>query len=311
MNRSERYMSRIMFQNKVYSSDGQKYEDLFSKVMVKHNTNFKMIKPYGNIGDRKNDGFDKTTGVYFQVFAPENIENKITISTAINKLNEDFMGLKIYWHELCPIQKFYYVVNDKYKGMPPNLEQEIITLGNDHPDVYCDTFSSLNLENNFMSLMEDDMIEIIGFTPSETVEFLNFDSLIQTVDYLMNIDSDLSLDTFVESPDFERKISFNNLSNICESLLNVASYQIGTLEDYFFSKGEFVKNELKMKFKGLYNLSKEIISEEEENFADKRFMYILDNASPSSKKAVKDAVLVLMAYYFEACDIFETPIEVN
>lgn len=311
MNRSEKYIARIMFQLKIHTSDGQSYENLFSRVMVKHNPNFKMIKPYGNVGDRKNDGFDKTTGVYYQVYAPENISKPKTIVDAVKKVRIDFLGLKKQWHILCPIREFYYVVNDKYKGLPPDVEQEILVLGSEHPDVACDTFSSNSLEGIFMGLVEDDIIDIVGIPPNEEISFLDYDVLNKAVDHLMHSESDLSLDNFVENPNFESKIIFNELSSVCSNLLNVASYQIGDLEAYFANTGDFVKNELKMRFKGLYKQSKEIINEKEKDFADKRFMYILNNASPNGKKAVRDAVLVLMAFYFEACDIFEKPIEVK
>lgn len=307
VNRSEKYIARLMFQLKIHTSDGQIYENLFSKVMFKHNPNFRMVKPHGNIGDRKNDGFDKTRGVYYQVFAPENIEKAKTISDAVKKLKEDFNGLKTHWHALCPIKEFYYVVNDKYKGLPPNVEQEILIIDSENPGIICDTFSSNKLETVFMSLVEDDMIDIIGILPNDEIGFLDFDDLNKAVEYLIHSESDISLDTLVEDPDFETKIIFNKLSSVIANLLNVASYQIGDLETYFMNTGEYVKNELKMRFKNLYKQAKEVISDQEIDFADQRFLYILNNASPNGKKAVKDAVLVLMSFYFEACDIFEKP----
>lgn len=309
MNTSEKYIARIMFQLKVYASDGQLYENLFSKVMLKHNLNFRMIKPYGNIGDRKNDGFDKTKGVYYQVFAPENIEKAKTISDAVSKLREDFKGLRKHWHTLCPIKEFYYVVNDKYKGLPPQVEQEILLLSSENTDVNCDSFCSHNLETIFMGLSKEDITDIIGIIPNEEISFLDFDVLNQAVEYLMNSEADGSSDTYVDDPDFEYKIVFNKLSSKVANLLNVASYQIGDLETYFAATGEYVKNELKTRFSKLYDESKDVISENELNYSDQRFFYILSNASPNGKKAVKDAVLVLMSFYFEACDIFEKPIK--
>lgn len=311
MNTSEKYIARIMFQIKVHTSDGQLYENLFSKIMTKSNSNFRMIKPYGNIGDRKNDGFDKTKGVYYQVFAPENVEKAKTITDAVSKLREDFNGLKKHWHTLCPIKEFYYVVNDKYKGLPPQVEQEILILGSENTDVICDSFCSHNLETIFMGLSKDDITDIIGIIPNEEISFLDFDVLNQAVEYLMNSEVDASSDTYIDDPDFEYKIVFNKLSSKVANLLNVASYQIGDLETYFGATGEYVKNELKMRFSKLYDESKDVISNEEPNYPDQRFFYILNNASPNGKKAVKDAVLVLMSFYFEACDIFEKPIKLT
>lgn len=71
MDENEKYIARLIFQNRIYESNGQKYEDIFSKVMTYSNPNFNSVKPQGQFGDRKNDGFDRTTGVYYQVYAPE------------------------------------------------------------------------------------------------------------------------------------------------------------------------------------------------------------------------------------------------
>jgi hypothetical protein len=40
---------------------------------------------------------------------------------------------------------------------------------------------------------------------------------------------------------------------------------------------------------------------------DELFFYILRQVSPYSKLGVHNAVYILMAYYFEYCDIYETP----
>ena len=111
MDRNTRYIVRLMFQTKVYSCDGAAFESFFTQIMQRHNRNFQQVKPQGQYGDRKNDGFDKTTGTYYQVYAPEDI--KIKEKETIEKLVTDFSGLYAYWQSLYPIQSFFYVVNDK------------------------------------------------------------------------------------------------------------------------------------------------------------------------------------------------------
>ncbi|MHA7830186.1 MAG: hypothetical protein ACX93O_03740 [Flagellimonas sp.] len=120
MNRQELYISRLIFKNKVLTADKQAYEDIFIKVMENINSNFQPVKPQGSYGDRKNDGFDKTTGTFYQVYAPEQLSD--VIKKAENKLIEDFKGLKTYWeNEGFEIKKFIYVIHDKYKGTYPSI----------------------------------------------------------------------------------------------------------------------------------------------------------------------------------------------
>ena len=92
MNDIQKQFAKITLQNKILKSNGQTFEDLFIHIMRLNNPNFRPIKPQGQIGDRKNDGYDSINGIYYQVYAPENLET--TINKVIKKLNEDFKGLK-------------------------------------------------------------------------------------------------------------------------------------------------------------------------------------------------------------------------
>ena len=65
---AEHYIAKIIFSNHILQYTGQQYEDFFVSVMTKANPNFQPVKAYGNIGDMKNDGFDRTTGTYYQIF---------------------------------------------------------------------------------------------------------------------------------------------------------------------------------------------------------------------------------------------------
>ncbi len=75
MTTEEITLARIFFENKVRKSDGNAFEDLFTQIMNYAEPDFEQIKPWGNIGDRKNDGFIRSKGIFYQVFAPEDINN--------------------------------------------------------------------------------------------------------------------------------------------------------------------------------------------------------------------------------------------
>ena len=67
------------------------------------------------------------------------------------------------------------------------------------------------------------------------------------------------------------------------------------------------KEILQKKFRALYEEAKVQITDQTENCADRRFYYILEQACPKRTMSVQTSVLVLMAYYFSSCDIFEEP----
>ncbi len=309
MNRTELYMARLAFKLKIHESDGQRFEDLFIKVMGKANRNFQPVKAWGRIGDMKNDGFDRTSGTYYQVYAPETTDKLTTIKSAVKKVRDDFNGLKKHWHSICPMKQFYYVVNDKYKGLAAPIHQELMKLENENNETKCNPFTSKNLEDAFISLNIDDIIDVISFIPDDTIGLLDYSVLNEAVAHIKGCSGFSSVDDNFNVPDFGEKLIFNKLSNKIEHYLTFASYQLGDLDEYFKVNSEYVKTDLQKCFKEMYEESKREILADEDLFADKRFMYILKKASAKEDKAHRDAVLVLMAYYFEACDIFEEPVK--
>lgn len=160
-----------MLRLRIHESDAQAYEDLFVRVMGYAEPNFRPVKSHGNIGDRKNDGFDSTTGTYYQVYAPEDIRR--TPGNALKKLREDFSGLKAFWDGLYPVRRFLYVINDKYNGVSPELEAELADMRVRYNLAEAKPFLARNLESTVFSLPPDEIIMIVGHVPSiDAGEFL-------------------------------------------------------------------------------------------------------------------------------------------
>lgn len=304
------YMSKIIFKNQIYKYDGQQFEDLFVNIISRIYTEFQAVKAYGRIGDQKNDGFDMTSGTYYQIYGPEDINKGQTIQSAVTKLEQDFIGLVKHWDNLCKIKVFNFVINDKYKGIPSPIIQKCLELGNreEYKDISLKIFSAIDLEREFEKLDKSQVQEIVGFVPNPDIELINMDALKETVEYLLNMETDYNQQEILSVPDFNSKIEFNDLSYRISSLLSTGLYQVGGLEDYF-KLNPGVNSILQKKFSGLYLESQKKIPGEGENASDTRFMYILNEASPQRTSAIQSSVLVLMSYYFSSCDIFEEPIE--
>ena len=112
MDKQEKALARYLFQLKVHKANGQKFEDLFTSIMNYAEPGFRQIKAWGNIGDRKNDGYIKSTETYFQVFAPEDIGK--SYPNAIKKLETDFAGLKKQWPNVL---NFYFKCLNLFKHL--------------------------------------------------------------------------------------------------------------------------------------------------------------------------------------------------
>ncbi|GKW36699.1 MULTISPECIES: hypothetical protein [Pectobacterium] len=156
-------IARSMFHLQIYESDGQRFEDLFSKIMYYKSLGFQQVKPYGNVGDRKNDGFIRNENTYYQVYAPEDASNNIL--TAVKKIRSDFNGLLNHWHDVCPIKKFYFVLNDKYKGSLPQLHREIMKLQIEFNLVDAGVLVAKDLEFDLFNLRDDMILSVVGHIP--------------------------------------------------------------------------------------------------------------------------------------------------
>jgi len=306
LNADDLYIARRLFQLEVYKRNGQDYENLFSKVMRLYNPEFIQIKPQGQYGDRKNDGFIKSTGQYYQVYAPENSQHKE--KETIDKLVKDFGGLHSYWHTtVTPIKEFYFVLNDKYQGTYPSLHPELTKIESSHTGVKCNPFLSQHLEDTFLKLPHNHIEDILGKIPSAEEISLNVSILNEVVEYLISLKDSALPEKFPANPNFEEKIEFNSLSSHVATFLRYGSYQDGSLKEYFKLNSTFAKEDLKNTFSRLYqNAVIEIpVSPDKPDLV---FFDIVKKAYPVAGKIYQDAVFVLMAYFFSYCDIFEEPI---
>ena len=301
-------MSNIIFKNRIFTYKGQQFEDFFISLMSIYNTNFKPVKAYGRLGDWKNDGFDKTTGTFYQVFAPEDLNREGTIKDEVRKLKEDFEVLYEKWNDRCSIKKYYFVANDRYDGVPAPIHDMVLELSKQscysHIDI--NILGARDLEKIFNSLDRFQKQDIVGFIPEQNIQVVEYEALNETVNYLLTIDNNINyLDNLIV-PDFDEKIIFNELSQVVRNKLTVGSYQEGLLNEYF-NNNVGVKETLQNKFHMLYEESKNNIKNTKENYADCRFYYILEKSCVKNTIPIQTSVLVLMSYYFSSCDIFEEP----
>lgn len=159
----QKSIARNMFHLQIYEADGQNFEDIFSKIMNYKNDDFQQVSPYGRIGDRKNDGWIPSEGTYFQVYAPFNLQK--SIKDAVAKLQTDFAGLFLNWDHLVKIRKFHFVINDKFKGVPPNLHEEVSLIKNNNQLEDARILMPKDLERVLFSLPDDIIFSIIGHIP--------------------------------------------------------------------------------------------------------------------------------------------------
>ncbi len=296
MNSEERALTRHLFKNKIHEANGQKFEDIFTKIMNYAEPDFRQIKPWGNIGDRKNDGYISTKGIFFQVFAPEDI--KKSYSKAVKKLNTDFKGLIKQWPN---VNEYYFVVNDKYSGVHADCEQVIQQIKNDHQLKDAGFRTAKDLENILHTLDDDQILSIAGFLPDPSKIKLDYSVLNEIIAHIMGLSLKTSAESRIIYPDWDDKVRFNELNGLFADYLNHGFIQVGALNAYLENESNFFANELQKKISSIYAAKKE-------NFkGSKLFWEMVHEISPRAESPYQTAAIVIMAKYFETCDIFEEP----
>lgn len=307
MNTNQRVVAHIMFQNKVLRANGSRYEELFTDVMTRRYPRFEPVRPYGTAGDRKNDGFIKPLGRYFQVYAPH--EPSFKANESASKAQRDFAGLLAFWDEIAPVREYFFVFNDKFEGSNPPLEMTLAQIQRDHALDDCGAFLSKDLVNEFDALEDHLMGVVIGSLIPNAAEIsgIDYGAITNVIEHVMNSQQPVNQDVVLVAPDFDAKLQMNQLPDPVAALLRVGNYQAGAVERYFDTHGEFSRGVVRDYFAQAYEEAKAVTTTPEQ-----AFFYLLEATTPVSpstatEKQLQDATLVLIAYFFETCDVFEEP----
>ncbi len=296
MNNQEKALARNQFKLKIHEANGQAFEDIFTAIMNYVETDFQSIKPWGNIGDRKNDGYIKSKGIFFQVFSPEEITT--SYPNVVKKLNGDFNGLLNQW---SPVNEFYFVVNDKYQGVNADCEQAIQSIKQDHGLTNSGFKTAADLESLLFSLDEDQIFTIVGFLPDPATIKLDYSVLSEILSHLMSLSLPKTQDSRIIYPDWDEKITFNNLDSLEAKYLNDGFLQIGSLDEYLDNQSIFFADEVKDKIREIYTECSKKYSGSE------LFWDIVNMISTKPETSFQSAGIVLISKYFETCDVFEEP----
>lgn len=311
----------MIFKNRLSSIGGMAFQNFFVDIMQRANSNFVPVKPQGNQGDWKNDGHDPVAGRYYQVYSPEQFDE----SRAVKKLAEDFDGLLEKWGDkkvyTNGVKEFYFALNDYYRivqGGYPTTIAALASLKIKHKLNKCDLFRSKHLEDELFALPDDEVYAVIGFPPNPgDINVLKIELVHDVITHIVETTSTRSIAGSLVGPDFDDKIAFNRLA-ITGGWLRDASYRFGTLEQYFNFNSDFKRQDIRDRLKSIYEESKTLGYQDDPSgatSADQQLVFVLDKVTPKPQQAnqrlekeLQDAALVIMAFFFESCDIFEEPI---
>jgi len=256
---------------------------------------FITTRPWGNIGDRKNDGYLKSARTLFQVYAPDDM----TAVAAVAKIEADFVGALPYWKDF--FDRWVFVHNSD--GLGPKHVKKLLELGKSHPQIKIEPWGFEELRREFWKLQEADIIAWYGASPTaESLSKLGYEDLRVVLE---SIAKQLPPINDSVKPVDSGKLATNALSADVEGLLT-AGMRKAKLVERFFAEwhdptfGDVVTETFKNEYRRLklQKISPDDIFVHLQTFAGGKL---------NGSSAHQTAVLAVLAHFFEECDIFEPP----
>jgi hypothetical protein len=288
----------VNFENAFLKAKGDAFQTFFEQLMSRaYKSDFMACRPWGNIGDKKNDGFLKSERRWFQVYAP----NEMTATEAKKKIAEDFAGALEHWGK--HFDKWAFVHN-AYDGLPPHVQELLLETERQNPGVKIEPWSLEELRVVFRRLELADLQSWFNYTPPTSDEQANIG--FEDIRFVLEDIAvrELPKDHAVMTVD-PGKLKTNRLSSNVQMLLTAGIAKAPLVKQFFEEWHQPTYGERMAKaFAGRYQelRAKAPPLHPNEIFDELRIWTGGARTQPATRLA---SVLAVLAYFFERCDIFE------
>ncbi|MFH1137890.1 MAG: ABC-three component system protein [Pseudomonadota bacterium] len=293
MNLQDAYYEQ-KFENKFLRAKGDEFQTFFERLMgLAYKADFLACRPWGKWGDRKNDGFLKSARCLFQVYAP----NEMEAGKAKAKIAEDFEGAKKYWKSY--FDKWVFVHNAA-DGLPSHVLLLLLDFEKTNPGLQLEPWGLEELRNIFRTLSVEDKESWFGIAPTdETKAKIGFKDLQVALEKI----AALPIPITTEVKDIPMgKIEANSLSESVSRLLKEGMIKSQLIVDFFNRwHDETLGERLAEAFKAEYQRLRE-------HYPPNLVFAELQSWAGGDRRGTPEheiAVITILAYYFERCEIFE------
>ncbi len=277
---------------------GDEFQGLFESLMFRaHANGYMACRPWGNVGDRKNDGYLPSARILFQLYAP----NELTAKEAITKIVADFEGAKAHWSNY--IDQWVFVHNSQNGRLGPHIIETLAKLAQENPEL---SIGHWGYQEMLLKFQQLDLTALESwFGPSLTMESnvnLGYDDLVAVLTHIQIA----PIPATSEVKDVSQgKLEANLLSRAVADFLKVGMQKSQLVAQFFGNwknptYGEQIASAFRHEYLTLRDLEPSLHPDEIfgrlEAWAGGQ-----SNTAPSHKAAV----LAVMAYLFDRCEIFE------
>ena len=159
MDEQARTYYQLRFRAQFLESKATAFQDLFVAIMSKaHPGDFIPCRPWGKVGDRKNDGYLKSERTLFQVYAP----NEMRAAETVSKIERDFAGAFPHWRDYFDTWVF---VHNAHGGLPPDAIAKLLELERNHAPIKVTHWGFDELVLRFRLLSAEALCSLYGSPP--------------------------------------------------------------------------------------------------------------------------------------------------
>lgn len=299
MDDTQRYAYGLKFENAFLRERGKAFETLFARIMAHaFPGDFRPVRPYGPKGDLKCDGYRASDRTVYQCYAPDAMK----LTDLLAKIVEDFSGAREHWGSQM---KRWTLVHNDVRGIPAPAVQKLVELGATNPSVVLTVCGEGELRAIAMSLDLHQLEDLFGFVPSaRALERLDFAALRPVLLAIQRREPEADAVLLVAPS--AAKLERNSLSQDAAGLLRHGRRREKLVESFFDSWpdpafGEGIAQAFRERYQALKacGLSADEVFSELQTFA----------GGMTGEPARQGAILAVLSYFFERCDIFEDPIQ--
>lgn len=287
----------VVFDGKFGNLKANEFENFFSSLMgKKYKEKFIQCKPWGRMGDRKNDGYLQSERILFQVYAP----NELSSTETIKKINEDFLGALKYWEKYFDSWVF---VHNSRDGLPPNVEEELLSLMQRYPQIKINIWGYDKLREILFSLEPFDICALLGPAPTmQDFVSLGYEDLKPVLTSISSRMGGTPDDDLRAVP--KDKLIINGLSDSVVQLLKIGITKTSLVKEFFDAWYDAELSEtISTTFHNKYLELKLLYPNDPDRIFQE--LQIFAGGQNISSPKHQTAVLTVLAYLFEKCTIFE------
>ena len=298
MDDTQRFGYGLKFENAFLRMRGKEFEAFFARIMAHaFPSDFEPVRPYGRRGDLKCDGFRVSDGTVFQCYAPDTTR----VDAVLDKINEDFAGATEHW--ATRMRRWEFVHND-IRGLPAEVIQRLEDLRQAHLHVAIAVCGYTELRGHAMGLALDQLADLFGAVPSNrALERLDFSALRPVIMAIQRGTPDAEPPVVAPSA---AKLERNSLSEDAAGLLRQGRRREKLVEAFFDQWpdpgfGEEIAEAFRVRYRALkaVRMVPDDIFGELQAFA----------GGMDGEPARQSAILAVLSYFFERCDIYEDVIQ--